>query len=136
MSAEMLRKAAKEMRERAEAAPTAPWTCRETTHGDPANGPTHMVVENSHGLISDHDYDRWGGTSAVHIASWHPAVALAVADWLEAEADEFEKLAAQSTAINLLLEFADETVAARIGIGYNTLTQALAVARAFLGEEA
>ena len=115
MSAEMLRKAAALMRERAEAA-----TPSDGTHWGDGKG------------YSPLSYARQN--DAEHIASWHPAVALAVADWLDAEAAEFEKLAVQSAAVNLLLEFADETVAARIGIGYNTLTQAIAVARAYLGE--
>ena len=119
MSAETLRRAASLMRERAGAAPPSPWATRATTHGDPANGPTHIVVENSLGLISDHDYDKWGGTSAEHIASWHPAVALAVADWLDAEASN-----------------RDAGIGGRGWFSVGGQGDALAVALAYLGEPA
>jgi hypothetical protein len=33
---------------------------------------------------------RQDGADAGHIASWHPAVALAVADWLDFEAEQIE----------------------------------------------
>ena len=122
MSAETLRRAASLMRERAGAAPPSPWATRATTHGDPANGPTHIVVENSLGLISDHDYDKWGGTSAEHIASWHPAVALAVADWLDAVAEAWP-ISEPDYGLSVRAE----------AVGHR---QALAVARAYLGEPA
>lgn len=74
MSADLLRRAASLMRERAEAveAPggddiTMPWA--------EAYGPSTQM----NGL------ER---VEATHIASWHPDVALAVADWLDDEADE------------------------------------------------
>jgi hypothetical protein len=52
-------------------------------------------------------------SDVAHIASWHPAVALAVADWLEADADR------RSTRV----------------VGYVPASEALAVARAYLGGE-
>lgn len=67
MSAEILRRAAAAMRERAEAVDgwysAAAWA---TTH------PFSLPIEPA---------------DAEHIASWHPAVALAVADWLDATAE-------------------------------------------------
>lgn len=61
MSAEILRRAASQMRERAEAVdPEARWLRLGQLTGE-FNVPT-----------------------AAHIASWHPAAALAVADWLDA----------------------------------------------------
>ena len=140
MSAETLRKAAALMRERAEAEASRDWEAVDF-NDDPA-GPLWGVANDAFFNPPSDDETPWLAVevhtghraTAEHIASWHPAVALAVADWLEAEAAEFEKLAVQSAAVNLLLEFADETFAARIGIGYNTLTQAIAVARAYLGE--
>ena len=52
-----------------------------------------------------------GHADATHIASWHPAVALAVADWLDREAVLHDALG-------------------------GAMPQALAVARAYLGESA
>lgn len=74
MSAAVLREAAALMRERAEAATPGPWTYEDAPNGFPP------MVDKPH--LSD----------AEHIASWHPAVALAVADWLDAQADYHETL--------------------------------------------
>lgn len=79
MSAETLRKAAALMRERAEAADTGhPWSAfRYIVAGGPP--------ESTMGDVASTWPDTSGATAA-HIASWHPTVALAVADWLDAEA--------------------------------------------------
>lgn len=79
MSAEILRRAASLMRERATAAPVrpGPW---EKEFSDvirtdvPLGAPGYLIAEVA--TVPE----------AEHIASWHPAVALAVADWLEAVA--------------------------------------------------
>jgi hypothetical protein len=79
MSAEVLREAAALMRERAEYATTGPWTTPEPE--DEYWGPRDVVGPGEPGfryLICER-----AGNDAEHIASWHPAVALAVADWLE-----------------------------------------------------
>lgn len=68
MSADVLRKAAALMRERAEAATGGPWLA----YGHTVEG-AGTVYFDKHSLHGDAD----------HIASWHPAVALAVADWLD-----------------------------------------------------
>jgi hypothetical protein len=87
MSADVLRRAAALMRERAEAAShhsPSPWTVHEGTFGDPANGPTDVRVSDARRLpvvIANQCREDW--ENGEHIASWHPAVALAVADWLE-----------------------------------------------------
>lgn len=70
------------------------------------------------GIIPASTYDA---DFAQHIASWHPAVAFAVADWLDREADQ---------------QVGDENhsncdATAKYGC---TFTAALAVARAYLGE--
>ena len=103
MSAETLRRAAALMRERAEAAVLSPWEAVEGASG-------HWWVE--HPNTADIALDLHG-ENARHIASWHPAVALAVADWLEAAARD---------------KGADVITAGR-GDAYP-----LAVARAYLGE--
>ena len=74
MSAEVLRKAAAAMRYRAERIPVGPW---EKEFSDvirtdvPLGAKDYMIAETE-------TVER-----AAHIASWHPAVALAVADWLD-----------------------------------------------------
>lgn len=94
MSADLLREAAKLMRERAEGATPGPWTMRDGW------GPTDdglmvfaRIANDAHETViapSGHPDGPDGLEAkrydAEHIAYWHPAVALAVADWLEAEA--------------------------------------------------
>lgn len=104
MSAEILRRAAALMRERADWATPGPWHAKITddrqwclvTNGDPEVGVAAQCAD-------DDDAD--------HLASWHPDVALAVADWLDDEGIHFD---------------ADDTTHAR----------AIAVARTYLGESA
>ncbi len=80
MSADVLRRAATLMRERAEAATPGPWQ----THGQWVrqkmtwDQPSEFVVSG----CADAGIQRQRADAA-HIASWHPAVALAVADWLD-----------------------------------------------------
>ena len=113
MTAETLRRAAALMRERAEAA-GRDWNA-DCEPGD-----------SLHLWVADHDPRDPSGQTATqrlvggadapwseHIASWHPTVALAVADWLDAYAERLEVLGH--------------------AIGSNH-GQALAVARAYLGE--
>ena len=115
MSAELLRRAAALMRERAEAATPGPWR-------------TDVLSD----VVADHDDVSWDVAdvsvlcpwpsatehgNAAHIASWHPTVALAVADLLDAVAlvaDHYPPI-----------EVRPQSVA----------NYALAVARAYLGEE-
>lgn len=104
--AETLRRAAALMRERAEAADEGPWVApAQSSHAD------------WHGL--QNAYFALGNVfikaNAEHIASWHPAVALAVADWLD-------DLAARITLTRQLRHEDEER-------------QALAVARAYLGSD-
>jgi hypothetical protein len=77
-SSEMLREAARVMRERANAATASPWTNKWRAQVESRTGTTltHAAFKR--------DVD------AEHIAAWHPAVALAVADWLDHEADTFD----------------------------------------------
>src|SRR5690349_20508668 len=81
MTAETLRRAAALMRERAEAATPGTW--------DPQDW------DDTHVVISDPDQDPIADRiadedDALHIASWHPAVALAVAVLLDKEAEAIE----------------------------------------------
>jgi hypothetical protein len=99
---EEIRRATALMRERAEAVALGPWTYGANDEDEDE----HLVFS------APHFYDdergryhgaRWLATTgdefmgdesasiAEHIASWHPAVALAVADWLDAEGRVFHR---------------------------------------------
>ena len=83
MSAELLRRAAKEMRERAEAAPTSPWhweAVGKSGYPQRVSNPGAVVIAE---CFENPDFPA---SCAEHITSWHPAVALAVADLLDEEA--------------------------------------------------
>lgn len=110
MSAEILRRAAALMRERAEDAVLASgndaWKADGLAWND-NRGTVHMV-----GAGPVNVCDAITEEQAEHIASWHPIVALAVADWLE--------------RVAYLLEHGS--------VSPGEPSSALAVARAFLGE--
>jgi hypothetical protein len=129
MSAELLRRAAKEMRERAEAAASGPWRSEYgSVRGaldDPAKAMTGYGSETDTVLIVQrpnhrHRSDEQKRANAEHIASWHPAVALAVADLLDAAADaepiDFDEPPRNPRDLRLIYA-------------------ALAAARTYLGEE-
>jgi hypothetical protein len=108
VSTETLRKAAALMRERANAARdvtgASDWHIA-TAYED---GWSCYAVRSSGGRVSSLSAEE----EATHIASWHPAVALAVADWLGS------------------LSYADERANAA------DYQDALTVARAYLGGDA
>lgn len=98
-------RAAALMRERAEAATPGPWvtgSVNPRTNGMTWFGNLDPEIPGPLGEA--------GGRDAQHIASWHPAVALAVANWL------------------------DETAVIASEPGGWVPGEALAVARAYLGE--
>ena len=109
MSAETLRRAASLMRERAEAATPTEWDWCLT-------GPFFVVAENDPRGDEAFVASVPSKADAAHIASWQPAVAIAVADWLD--------LMAYALNARLFLDDSAETHAA------------LTVARAYLGESA
>jgi hypothetical protein len=121
VSADTLRKAARLMRERGEAATPGPW------ENEPNTGAGRVWVRSKHWFKrmdceplfnvrnEETDYAR-RAADAAHIASWHPAVALAVADWLDAECDDLAR--------RVYLDPMDD------GLPHG----ALVVARAYLGE--
>ena len=141
MSAEILRRAASLMRERAEAADAGPWTQDSQVRGDTVifNAEGEWVTNVTSGRtyaenIVTFDHEVANGE---HIASWHPAVALAVADWLATEAAEWEVnfLATQAPSRGIdqppALHYGDPEGAAK-NADYHA-RRALAVARAYLG---
>ena len=89
MSAETLRRAASLMRERAEAATQGPWLLDSIENGEhglflpDGRGPEHERLGCGGSQIAGWMTDF----NATHIASWDPAVALAVATWLDSHAD-------------------------------------------------
>ena len=101
MSAELLREAAKEIRERAQAATPGPWSHWHM----PADGRLEVFVPNgtmdTETILEFKDHMdceeciRPTEPDAYHITSWHPAVALAVADWLDFEAACTDRAARQ-----------------------------------------
>jgi hypothetical protein len=97
MSAELMTRAAALMRERANAATPGPWLNRR--------GPREHVVRADGGSVADTVWRE----DRRHIASWHPVVALAVADWLDEAAESWR-------------------------LGTDLSLEALAVAQAYLGE--
>jgi hypothetical protein len=99
------------MREKAQAAPQTPWSTQ--TFPSSMSG-IHLVSER-HMIVADGMNIAEAEESAIgHIASWHPAVALAVADLLDRVA----------WMVKL-----DGELAGRVGVD-----ETLAVARAYLGE--
>lgn len=126
MSAEILREAAALMRERAEGAADrspSPWLLG-------TEDPTGKVFAAGVVTLTDHNEELsvaegFSAQECQHIASWHPAVALAVADWLDATAAEHESDAVDPRLCEFFAEF---NTAADIA--------AITVATAYLGQEA
>lgn len=128
MSAELLREAAELLREQAEATDTrGAWEVgqRYLRDGDwirPVYDEDGTVCEIHEGNANE--APKSCKALAEHIASWHPVVALAVADWLDSAARTYEALAGDKTSIQYLTP---QSVP--------TMTEAWAVARAYLGRE-
>jgi len=117
MSAETLRRAAALMRERARRAERA-----VGAGGGWVATWDHSVAASDGAQIAD-CFDS--GLTTAHIASWHPTVALAVADWLDAAyaAWHFEETSLGAASVR-----------AMSGNANDPDPHALAVARAYLGE--
>lgn len=135
MSGESLRAAAALMRERAQAENSRGWYKVDFNEGDGAPFRPLWGVSNDVYFNPPADEDEpWlaveihTGTeaTATHIASWHPAVALAVADWLDEVSRFFDGMAVTNyykTEPNDLLT-------------HPLVRPALAVAAAYLGTDA
>ena len=128
--AEELRAAAKAMRERAEAAQPGPWSI-ETWKGMGGTYASVMVPFGpgaptaKKGLTAMSKLGTQNAGTAAHIASWDPPMALAVADWLDAEAEHYDDLAASPyTAAGAAF------IASNFG---GEIDPALKVARAYTG---
>lgn len=88
----LLREAAAKMRERAEAASVGPWRYDDWAYGSEVGcgvaAPNHPQSDDTSTVILA-SFGEDGVSDAEHIASWHPAVALAVADWLDIGANPY-----------------------------------------------
>lgn len=125
MSAETLRRAASLMRERAEAVGEGPWE----SYSLPDAGPDRWTMTGV-GVVGDemgHRVEAMFRPDAEHIASWHPAVALVVADWLETAG-------ADLWAHGPLCECGSGCHDCDDSLWQPHVRRALAVARAYLGE--
>ena len=111
--AEELRQAAALMRERAEAAaqgdwPGRPWAVTEcASPEDGSAGCACIVYQGEYKPFDEAQVppiqyiaDAESEEDAAHIASWHPAVALAVADWLDAATEQARFTEAQGAWIS------------------------------------
>jgi hypothetical protein len=103
--AETLKRAAKLMRERAEAATAGPWEHpleNEVTYGYRQAGGRHVATWIANTDAGDGDIsEEQSLANAEHIASWHPGVALAIADALDNEAHAAELVGGDADAVNL-----------------------------------
>lgn len=90
----LLREAASKMRELAQAATPGPWRALCDGYGDTSGGTAEherrdlLWVRHGDTNVGDvvSTYGNWNARSeadVLHIAAWHPEVALAVADWLD-----------------------------------------------------
>jgi hypothetical protein len=134
MSAGTLRKAAALMRERAEAA--------EKPHASPwrpmgAGSVVYQMTKRLSGTVAE-TYPRGGSDQQVatteHIASWDPAVALAVADWLSNAA--YWRTCDECSRSHDLCVAARQSGKRACCPDCAHAKAALAVARAYLGETA
>ena len=124
----LLREAASRMRELAQAATPGPWIGHRIGL---MGGRIGVVVAQPppHGAFVMVDRDNETRTEdAAHVAAWHPAVALAVANWLDVIAQRVNSIASSLPSND---PDRDE-IAARNILGY---AEALNVARVFLGTD-
>lgn len=142
MSAETLRRAAAEMRRCARMAEPGRWKLwGMSVMADPEGTSNVADAIDVARTATPSTSDRILHTgNAQHIASWHPAVALAVADWLDREAALHDALAATGDLLNAaskglgLGEVRIQFTADADQMAASTMPQALAVALAYLGE--
>jgi len=118
MSAALLREAAAKMRERAEAAATG-YDWKAKAHSSRRDC---VTVQDAGGTFLAF-YCRQ--SFADHASAWHPAVALAVADWLDKSAETYERLEDDLRGLEGL-----PTIEQVYGYDF---TEAITVARAYLG---
>ena len=125
--AETIRRAATLMRERAEAASQGPWKSwlegRDHEGGDSfiqTTGRWDLTI-GYESAAGDHGWVKQWDADQDYIASWHPIVALAVADWLDGAAEDARDAFQQPNGEWEMPH-------------YGAVSSALRIARAYLGE--
>ena len=112
MSVDVLRQAAALMRERAEAVNyPSPWQIGGGTCGIRCNEGRNYVASTYGGVGTEE-------AAAIHIASWHPAVALAVADLLdivEAGWEDYDPDGPGETSMHFVCAWATNLARAYLG---------------------
>lgn len=121
-----LRRAAEKLRTLANAATPGPWTLRTDDF--------NVAVVGPHSSIYHRDGSPGSHADALYVAALHPGVALALADWLDAEAAVHEAGMQASEALCVVVEAAGAGEH-RVQVHASTLDQAHALTRAILGEE-
>lgn len=106
MSAERLREAAALIRERAEAASSAPWHVEAGSAGRQSDGSPWPALYVAHADRVPR-FRTHSVSDASHIASWHPGVAFAVADWLDTTADHSDATGGHCVCDDAALAVAD-----------------------------
>lgn len=131
MSADLLRRAAALMRERAEKVTTGPWEFRPRRGFQSMNdSPATIGFVDTAGYFVMLREGTWATECDMgYIASWHPAVALAVADWLDTAG-------ADIWAHGPLCECGTGCDACDDSLWEPHARDAITVARAYLGESA
>jgi len=93
MSAELLRRAAQQMRELAEGATPGPWQAHQ---GDDPNATAQVDQSRANHLVCDvercAEHPGKAGPDAAYIASWHPDIALGIASLFDNLAEELERV--------------------------------------------
>jgi hypothetical protein len=145
--AEILRRAANLMRARTDAASPGPWhqLCMGS-EGCSVINDGHLR-ERKHVSFSGRKEWKADHADATYIASWHPLVTVAVADWLEGTADLADSLLSLDTPEGPCCaepsvcgghdpEWGCDRCGQALGGGYCScgFNEALAVARAYLGD--
>lgn len=124
---ETLRAAAGLLRARAEVATPGPW--RYVNREPCGSTIEYAVVQDSMDtLVADCGVteDEWATGDAHYIATMHPGVAAALADWLDAEAAGWDLMSAA--------ERVTVALGGEVTVRHSTWAEALTVARAVLGE--
>jgi hypothetical protein len=115
-----IREAARQMRARADAATPGPWytTSESARYGGLVTAPTADYPE--HDGYGGHPIgESMSAATRDHVAGWHPAVAITVADWLDSHAADLASANGDRNACD----------------SPGDLGMALRVARAYLGTE-
>lgn len=129
LPSETLRRAAEKLRALAQAASEGPW-------GHASDGAFIEVYGHNRRWVADagRSESKQARHDGAFIATLHPGVAVLIADWLDAEAGAHEGGMGITEAVRDLVAVV-ETRERDIQVAVSTLGQALAVARALLGEE-